>query len=859
MKVKNLNMGNHCLLSKYIPIYYFLLNLCSFVLISHAIDSIQQGQVLVDGQTLISEGGLFEFGFFSPKNSSSRYVGVWYSNIPIDSIIWVANRNSPISGNNGSLIVGNDGNLMIFDGFMRSIWSSDNKLFSNFHQISLHNDGNLMILGFNNTTGLNLTCWQSFDHPTDTYLPDMKVLVNEKIGEIRVFESWKSVNDPAVGNYTLGVDPRAAPQFVIWKNSTRRWRSGHWNGLKFTGVPTMAAFYNYGFKLSNRDASGNMYFSYSPSNMSNTFKFKISWDGYEKSLIWGRGAEDWKLFQSEPNIDCDVYNVCGVYGLCRADENSSCDCIGGFQPRDADDWKKGNWSGGCVRKTQLLCARNNNFSSSSNSFIGKDGFVEVENVKLPDFANLLNSVDEDGCGNQCSENCSCMAYSYVSSIGCMTWSGDLFDVVHFSQGGNKLHVRVASSDAGDKGLSGLKVVAIVLSGVVLIGLFLLCFWKFGSKLKLWKTNKKGGNDLLRIGLRNGQTYSAEMSGSQEILGENAPDVSFYNYNLVASSTDFFSDKNKLGQGGFGPVYKGMLPGGQEIAVKKLSRKSGQGMEEFKNEIMLIAKLQHRNLVRILGFCLHGEEKMLLYEFMPNKSLDRFIFDPVNRQQLDWRKRFKIIEGIARGLLYLHRDARFTIIHRDLKASNILLDHEMNPKISDFGMARIFGGDQDEGTTTRVVGTYGYMSPEYAMEGFFSERSDVYSFGVLLLEVITGHRNARFQLGEHLNLIEYAWQLWIEGKTTELIDSSIDAGSCPCNEITRCVHIALLCVQDSAVYRPTMSQVILWLESDTLALPDPTKPTLTYSSTRLMTDLDSKKGCDDIVSSNNVTITKLIPR
>ncbi|KAL9236702.1 hypothetical protein vseg_011338 [Gypsophila vaccaria] len=856
-------MVNKLVSKMIVPIYFVALNLSLFAWCSHAKDSsISEGQVLVDGETLISQNGLFEFGFFSPSNTSLRYVGVWYSSITIDSIVWVANKNAPIiigsrssRSSNGSLTVGSDGNLVVLDGNKKTVWSSNTTIFSNIHNLVIGDDGNLVVLGFDNVTGLNSSCWQSFDHPGDTYLTGMRVLVNENVGESRVFESWKNIQDPSVGKYSMGVDPRAAPQFVIWegRSERRRWRSGHWNGLKFMGVPTMAAFYNYGFKLSNADSMGNMYFSYSPSNVSNIFKFKISWDGYEKSLIWVPGAKNWTIFQSEPLMACDVYNTCGVYGLCREGEGLICDCIHGFEPRDLGEWRKGNWSGGCVRKTELLCGRGN-----GSSFIGKDGFSEVDNVKLPDFANLVNAVDDEGCGNRCLEDCSCMAYSYVGSIGCMTWTGDLFDVVHFpQQGGNKLYVRAASSDVGDKGLSGPKIVAIVISGVVLIFMFFLCFWRFGSKLKVWKA-KTEGNEILRVGLRKDQAYSTEMSGSQEILGENPPDdVSFYNYNLVASSTDFFSDRNKLGQGGFGPVYKGTLPGGQEIAVKKLSRKSGQGMEEFKNEIMLIAKLQHRNLVRILGFCVQGEEKMLLYEFMPNKSLDCFIFDPVNRQQLDWRKRFKIIEGIARGLLYLHRDARFTIIHRDLKASNILLDHDMNPKISDFGMARIFGGDQDEGTTTRVVGTYGYMSPEYAMEGFFSEKSDVYSFGVLLLEVITGHRNARFQFGEHLNLIEYAWQLWSEGRTVELIDSSINSPS-PSNEITRCVHIAMLCVQDSAVYRPTMSQVILWLESDTLALPSPTKPTLTYSSTRHL--IDSKKVvADDTVSSNNMTITKLIPR
>ncbi|KAK3431949.1 hypothetical protein EUGRSUZ_E04174 [Eucalyptus grandis] len=209
---------------------------------------------------------------------------------------------------------------------------------------------------------------------------------------------------------------------------------------------------------------------------------------------------------------------------------------------------------------------------------------------------------------------------------------------------------------------------------------------------------------------------------------------------VHAATNYFSHENKLGEGGFGEVFQGKLPNGEQIAVKRLSKSSRQGDGEFKNEILLVAKLQHRNLVRLLGFCLEGDEKLLAYEFVPNKSLDYFLFDPEKRRQLNWPLRYKIVSGIARGILYLHEDSRLQIIHRDLKCSNILLDNEMNPKISDFGMARIFGVDQTQASTNKIVGTFGYMSPEYAMHGEFSVKSDVYSFGILLLEIICGKKN-----------------------------------------------------------------------------------------------------------------------
>ncbi|XP_021719540.1 G-type lectin S-receptor-like serine/threonine-protein kinase B120 [Chenopodium quinoa] len=850
-------MDNLCLCKKLVPISYFFIKIISLILLfafcSNASNTIAQGQVLKDGETLKSEDGSFEFGFYSPSNSSLRYVGIWYSNISVDFAVWVANRNNPISNKNGSVTLSNDGVLAAFDGFGTVVWSTNTTAISKNYTGILHNDGNLEIRGSYNYPVPSFSCWESFDHPTDTYLPGMRVPVNPNVGENRIFTSWRSVNDPSSGNFSMGVDPRAAPQFVIWEGSNRRWRSGYWNGLSFTGVPNMAAFYYYGFKLSNADADGIVYFTYLPLDRSSKFKFRVSWDGYEESMTWADGGKEWNMMQKEPGSECDVFNKCGVNGYCRnATGDFVCGCFQGFAPKFPDQWSNGSWSGGCVRENQLKCEIKN------DSVIAEDVFLEVDNVKLPDFANLLGAEDEGGCGKECLQNCSCRAYAYVGGIGCMVWSGDLSDIQQFKGGGSKLHIRVASSALGNKGkLSGPKIAAIVVSGVILFGIILLCLCKFRDQLKA-----KRGNDALTIGLRKGQVSSTDISGSQEMIRKenlaNAKDLPLINYNLVASATNFFSAENKLGEGGFGPVYKGTLPGGQEIAVKKLSRKSGQGMAEFMNEIMLIAKLQHRNLVRILGCCVHGDEKMLIYEYMPNKSLDGLIFEPMKKQQLDWKKRFTIIEGIARGLLYLHRDARCTIIHRDLKASNILLDQEMSPKISDFGMARIFGGNQDEENTNRIVGTYGYMSPEYAMEGFFSERSDVYSFGVLLLEVVTGHRSTRFRFSEHTNLIEYAWKLWSEGRTMELVDSSF-ASSCPSNEVIRCVHIALLCVQDSAVHRPTMSQVVLLLETDSLALSNPREPTLAYSSNCRFVDIDIQKGYQDIESSNHVTVTMLVGR
>ncbi|XP_035544319.1 cysteine-rich receptor-like protein kinase 10 isoform X2 [Juglans regia] len=337
----------------------------------------------------------------------------------------------------------------------------------------------------------------------------------------------------------------------------------------------------------------------------------------------------------------------------------------------------------------------------------------------------------------------------------------------------------------------------------------------------------------------------------------------FDFSTIEAATNKFSENSKLGEGGFGVVYKGTLSNGQEIAVKRLSKRSGQGAEQFKNEVVLVAKLQHRNLARLLGFCIEGEEKILVYEFIPNKSLDNFLYDPERQRQLDWSKRYKIIDGIARGIQYLHEDSRLKIIHRDLKVSNILLDANMNPKISDFGMARIFGVDQTQGNTSRIVGTYGYMSPEYAMHGEFSVKSDVYSFGVLILEIISGKKNSTFYESDGAeDLLSYAWIHWRGGTPMELLDPVL-GDSYSRDEVMRCIHIGLLCVQEDPADRPSMASIVLTLSSHSVTLQAPQQPAFFLRS---KTDMPTKvlesgqsTSASIPLSVNEASITELHPR
>uniref|UniRef100_A0A5B6ZU00 Receptor-like serine/threonine-protein kinase n=1 Tax=Davidia involucrata TaxID=16924 RepID=A0A5B6ZU00_DAVIN len=855
-------MRNTSILHFYILLCFFALP-SLFPIATTAVDTITATQPLIYGQTIVSSGEVFELGFFTPGNSKKWYVGIWYKNIPNNTIVWVANRDNPLTNSSGVFKIADDGNIVLVDKSPIPTWSSNSNQSNTVSTVAQLLDSGNFVLRVENDVNPENYIWQSFDHPTDTLLPGMKLGWDSKTGLNRYLTSWMSDNnDPSSGDYTFQLDTQGSPEAFLFNKQVRRYRSGPWNGLRFSGVPEMkpAYIFNFIFVLKQDE----VYYSFELVNKSLVSRLIVNPSGVLQRYTWIEETKVWNLFWYAPKDQCDSYRECGVYGVCDTNASPVCKCLTGFEPKNRQAWYLRDGSDGCVRNNELNCEN--------------DGFLALKNMKLPETSSSFmdKNMSLADCERMCRSNCSCTAYANSEitggGTGCVIWATDLLDMRQYAvaEGGQDLYVRVAASDLEQAGSIGsengsdktkriITVAGTTVGTCVLLFGLITCFvWKRKAlrRAKKEKIEHRGPHDRSQDSLINESVIPSRRDYSGETTTDEL-ELPLFDFGTIAMATNNFSDANKVGQGGFGCVYRGSFAEGQDIAVKRLSKNSGQGIEEFKTEVRLIARLQHRNLVRLLGCCIEMEEKMLIYEYMDNNSLDSILFKKEKSSLLDWQRRFNIICGTARGLLYLHQDSRFRIIHRDLKASNILLDGEMNPKISDFGTARIFGRDQTDANTKRIVGTYGYMSPEYAMDGHFSVKSDVFSFGVLVLEIVSGKKNRGFYYtNNQLNLLGHAWRLWKEGKGLELMDSLAGDSYSP-SEVLRCIQVGLLCVQERAEDRPTMASVVLMLSSETATMPQPKHPGFCLGRP-VETDSSSSKQ-DESCTVNKVTVTMLDAR
>ncbi|XWS51984.1 hypothetical protein CRYUN_Cryun11dG0028700 [Craigia yunnanensis] len=629
-----------------------------------------------------------------------------------EAVVWVANRNSPIADAVGVLTINSDGKLILFDGINTTVWSLNVSRKAEGPVAQLLDSGNFVVKDNKTMQPDEIYLWQSFDYLSDTLLPGMKLGKNLKTGSEWFLTSWKSADDPSPGNFTCRLSIQGLPSLVAYLGPTKMFRSGPWDGFYFGGIPVSPNLVFVPSLVHNED---EIYYGYEPFNNPIITRLTLEHSGTALRVIWNERSTKWDTVSLWPGHECDVYDQCDANGICSINKTPICECLKGFRP-----------------ESEGMYSNNHN---------------GLKKFKLNESMNLKE------CEMDCLKNCSCSAYASTKldeqEMGCLMWYGDLIDMRNLSgqMMGHDIYVRVPPSELGSVLASNEKervtiiIVVSIISGMIILSL-VFC-------LILRKKRKRG----------------------QESCIDNVEGKTFPLFDLASidAATNSFSQENLIGIGGFGPVYKGILPTGKEIAVKRLSKNSGQ--------------------------------------------------DHDRRVLLAWQKRFDFIMQIVRRLLYLDQDSRL----QSFRASNILLDSNMNPKISDFGLARTFEGDDKVSETKRVVGTFGYMSPEYAVNGKFSAKSDVFSFRVLLLGIISGQKISSFCHPDHQHSLSgHAWLLWNEGRAMELVDACLE-DSIVESQVLRCIQVGLLCVQNLPDDRPTMSSVNFMLANEEASLPHPKEP------------------------------------
>ncbi|KAL6652981.1 hypothetical protein ACP70R_011906 [Stipagrostis hirtigluma subsp. patula] len=747
-------------------------------------DTISPDHALGGSDELVSGNGKYALGFFQagskfPCNTSNYwYLGIWINKVPTMTPVWVANGENPVSDRTAAeLVILPDGNLVILDRSTKStVWSTNANITAN-NTIAMLSDGGNLVL--RKSFNLSDVVWQSFDHPTSSLLPGAKIGRDKVTGLNRRLVSRKNSVDQAPGAYSLELDPSGAAQLILVElnSGVSYWSSGEWNGRFFDSIPDMGAYSK--FVKNSREE----YLTAPLEDETMVMHLSLEVSGQVKSFVWYEHLQNWVITATQPKSQCDVYAICGPFTVCNDNMIPFCDCMKGFSIRSLKDWELEDQTGGCIRNYPLDCSSNKGTGST-------DGFYSLPCFKLPDNAHNITVVaNESECADACFSNCSCTAYSFAD-YGCYVWYDELLNVKQQPYNGSTntrvefLKVRVAAKEVKNWEIHrrGIKLIWFIGGTVGLFGLVLL--------LVIWRTQKT----------RSGCTLNSFQGGN----GINA-----FRYIDLQRATRNFS--NKLGSGGFGSVYKGLLADSTIIAVKMLDG-FRQGEKQFRAEVSSVGIIQHVNLVKLIGFCCEGNRRLLVYEYLPNHSLDVHLFH-TSATLLTWKTRYQIALGVARGLAYLHDSCRECIIHCDIKPQNILLDASFIPKIADFGMAKLVQRDFTR-VLTSMRGTIGYLAPEWLSGVAITTKVDVYSYGMVLLEIISGRRNRSEQCascGE--NDVYYPLQVanhLLNGDVQGLMDR-ISYGDVNLEEFERACKVACWCIQDDDSDRPTMSEVVQILE------------------------------------------------
>ncbi|KAJ4728249.1 receptor-like protein kinase 4 [Melia azedarach] len=673
-------------------------------------------------------------------------------------------------------VITETGKLAIKDSQNSVIWQSTNT--EKATDVHLLDSGNLVLL-----SPEGLLVWQSFHHPTDTWLPGMNLTVGESI------TSWKSLFDPSPGFYSLRLNPREYNAIeLVYNDTIVYWSTGNWTGNAFVNVPEMTIPYIYKFHFSNPYMS-TASFGYTEKPLDSGLRqpltrFHVDPSGQLKQYTWSQQIDNWNMFWSQPEDNCRVHGLCGDFGFCRSTSLRPCMCFDGFRPADSVGWNSGDYSGGCTRESNDLCDQS-------------DWFEEVGVVQYGGAAAETFTAGRRVCESSCLANCSCIGlYHNTRTNVCKNLYGKLLNLRNLSSDSTNedvLYVRAPRRGTVKKNLSTTMVLVASIIGSIAVFI-------------------SAGVMLLTLGKKRKKKKGVDEDGAFPVLN-----LKVFSYKELHTVTKGFSEK--LGHGGFGAVFQGELSDSTLVAVKRLER-PGSGEKEFRAEVCTIGNIQHVNLVRLRGFCSENSHRLLVYDYMPNGPLSLYLRQ--DGPNLSWDARFRIAVGTARGIAYLHEECRDCIIHCDIKPENILLDSDYIAKVSDFGLAKLIGRDFSRVLAT-MRGTWGYVAPEWISGLAITAKADVYSYGMTLLELIGGRRNvetpasgrnanvgAGGEYGDKWFFPPWAARQIIEGNVAAVVDDRL-GGAYKVEEAERVALVAIWCIQDNEEMRPTMGMVVKMLE------------------------------------------------
>ncbi|MED6139422.1 G-type lectin S-receptor-like serine/threonine-protein kinase SD2-5, partial [Stylosanthes scabra] len=717
-----------------------------------------------DGKFLVSDSGKFTFGFVTTANDNTQFL-LEIVHVKSNTPIWTANQAVPVA-NSDDFVFDEKGNAVLKKGGT-VVWST-NTSGKGVSSMELQDNGNLVLLGKDNTTVI----WQSFNYPTNTLLQDQNFT-----------EGMKLISDPGPNNLTYSLEMNSGNVMLYagfktpqpyWSMQTDNRKIINQNG----GVVASATLgeNSWRFYDKGRALLSQFIFDDGSGSGNSTWVAVLGTNGLITFFDLEGGGSNSPSKTTIPQGSCNTPEPCDPYSICTG-ANGKCNC-----PSVLPSCKPG-FASACDDSSKTLVK-------------GDDGlsYFALQFLKPFPKTNL------EACQKSCNGNCSCLAmFFHLSSGNCF-----LLDSIGSFQklstdSGYVSYIKISSDGRGNSnggsggGSSNKHTIVTVI--IVIVTLLVI-------------------SGLLFVGIR----YYRRKRSLPESPQENSEEDNFlenltgmpirYSYKDLEAATNHFSVK--LGHGGFGSVYKGVLPDRTQVAVKKLEG-IGQGKKEFRAEVSIIGSIHHLHLVRLRGFCVEGTHKLLVYEYMANGSLDKWIFKKNNGEfRLDWDTRFNIALGTAKGLAYLHDDCDSKIIHCDIKPENVLLDDHFMAKVSDFGLAKLMNREQSHVFTT-LRGTRGYLAPEWITNYAISEKSDVYSYGMVLLEIIAGRKNYDpSETSEKSHFPSYAMKMMEEGKLKEILDSELieDMND---ERVHIAIKVAMWCIQEDMAMRPSMTKVVQMLE------------------------------------------------